>query len=532
MIMKELSKALAGASVSCPPPARSHPHPHNVAHPLPLDPETESGHQTLCGFEGPEKVLEIWFRPLNSSGKSACSTSRSSSRADIARDVDNLSTVDVSIHDVEEIVDCARPEHDYPTDVFQDSDGQWQYRTSGLRLVDRAVWESMLAIVQCQVLNVIKNECADAYLLSESSMFVYPNRLILKTCGTTTLLHAVPKILEIAREYCGLNDVTSVFYSRKAFLFPEKQSWPHGRWGDEVAYLDEILPEDEFETAGYVIGKVNGDHWCLYMATPLQLSLDLDGVELAAESSSRDSDAGSSIVEEEDEEDEATLEILMTNLDPEAMKQFWRTAEELVAAKEGSPDVARQGGHRVYNSSGISDIYPTAIIDDYLFDPCGYSLNGLVGPYYFTIHVTPEAVCSYASFETTVPVKRCYSPDVAARALSNGGKKHAATTSSSSSSSSEEYESYEDVVSRVVDVFRPGTFSTTLFSRKTAVTAAAAAAGAADHRTDGLLEGNVGGGFRRRDRIVHCLGKWDLVFCHYDRGLQTPRKKVVKSLVR
>jgi S-adenosylmethionine decarboxylase len=65
-------------------------------------------------------------------------------------------------------------------------------------------------------------------------MFVFHNRLVLKTCGTTTLLNAVPRIFEIARDYCGLDDIESLFYSRKAFLFPERQIFPHGKWGDEV----------------------------------------------------------------------------------------------------------------------------------------------------------------------------------------------------------------------------------------------------------------------------------------------------------
>ncbi|KNC95809.1 S-adenosylmethionine decarboxylase proenzyme [Spizellomyces punctatus DAOM BR117] len=473
-------------------------HLYSSTYPKPLPSESAEQH-TLCGFEGPEKVLEIWFRPVN--GKE--SPILIDAHRAVAREVESLSEDDVSVGDIDEIVDCARPKHDYPVDVFQDNHGRWQYRRSGLRLVDRAVWEEMLRIVKCQVLNVVNNECVDAYLLSESSMFVYPHRLILKTCGTTTLLHAVPKILDIAREYCGFHDVNAVFYSRKAFLFPEKQVWPHGRWGDEVSYLDKLFCKDEFETAGYVLGKINGDHWCLYMCTPHRLSLDLDGVELAESSSSHDSDAGSSINEEEEEEDDVTLEILMTQLDPAAMKAFWRTAEELRAAKDGK-DISQEGAQRVYHATGIADIYPKATVDDYLFDPCGYSLNGLLGPYYFTIHVTPEDVCSYASFETTVPVKRFYS--------------HIRAGSES------EYDTFEDVIQRVVSVFRPGTFSTTLISRKSV--------GHKHGKTDGLLEGHIGG-FRRRDRIVQCLGKWDLVFCHYDRHVDgTMMRKGTKTALR
>jgi len=66
-------------------------------------------------FEGPEKLLEIWFAPSPA-----------------------------AIHDTKS-ASC---------------DGKY-----GLRKVDRAIWEDMLAIVQCKVLSVIKGSEMDAYLL-------------------------------------------------------------------------------------------------------------------------------------------------------------------------------------------------------------------------------------------------------------------------------------------------------------------------------------------------------------------------------
>ena len=41
-------------------------------------------------------------------------------------------------------------------------------------------------------------------------------------------------------------------------------------------------------------------------------------------------------------------------------------------------------------------------IDDFVFQPYGYSLNAIKGPHYFTIHVTPQEEGSYASFETNL----------------------------------------------------------------------------------------------------------------------------------
>jgi S-adenosylmethionine decarboxylase len=41
------------------------------------------------------------------------------------------------------------------------------------------------------------------------------------------------------------------------------------------------------------------------------------------------------------------------------------------------------------------------VVHDHLFDPCGYSMNGVAREdRYWTIHITPEAHCSYVSFET------------------------------------------------------------------------------------------------------------------------------------
>lgn len=44
-------------------------------------------------------------------------------------------------------------------------------------------------------------------MTSESSLFVAPHVVILKTCGTTLNLLGLYRILEIAREYCGLTSV-------------------------------------------------------------------------------------------------------------------------------------------------------------------------------------------------------------------------------------------------------------------------------------------------------------------------------------
>jgi hypothetical protein len=68
---------------------------------------------------------------------------------------------------------------------------------------------------------IAKHAELDAYVLSESSLFVYPTKWVLKTCGTTKLLRAVPRLLEMAAQLSMLPRRCK--YSRASFLFPEQQ---------------------------------------------------------------------------------------------------------------------------------------------------------------------------------------------------------------------------------------------------------------------------------------------------------------------
>lgn len=58
-------------------------------------------------------------------------------------------------------------------------------------------------------------------MLSESSLFVYPTKWVLKTCGTTKLLNAVPRLLEMSASLAM--EPRRCKYSRASFLFPEQQ---------------------------------------------------------------------------------------------------------------------------------------------------------------------------------------------------------------------------------------------------------------------------------------------------------------------
>ncbi|KAJ2725903.1 spermidine resistance protein [Coemansia sp. Benny D115] len=343
-------------------------------------------------FEGPEKLLEMWFAPT--AAQALCTVQENTAASlGAAEDLD-----------------------------------EWTEKRTGLRCVPRAVWRDMLDLVHCQVLSTLSNEHLDSYLLSESSFFVYAHKLVLKTCGTTTLLYAIPRILDIARTYLGVAGAYQLFYSRKNFMFPDQQEELHRSWEKEVTYLDNHFAEG----AAYMIGKTNRDHWHVYMSGPhpdvlsaiyhQQQQQGIDSGILADEESQIDTAVNNSvegspmlhaisrsssrstihsIVDQQQPEspssaslEDITVEILMTGLDPERMRVMYMGG---ASTEEGA-----QGGKAVERASGIADIYPESASDSYLFTPCGFSLNGLQGDGYYTIHVTPEPHCSYASFETNV----------------------------------------------------------------------------------------------------------------------------------
>jgi len=229
----------------------------------------------------------------------------------------------------------------------------------GLRALSRAQIDSVLDLARCTIVSELSNDDFDSYVLSESSLFVYPYKIVIKTCGTTKLLLAIPRILELAEEL--LLPLAAVKYSRGTFIFPEAQPSPHKNFADEVAFLNRFFGGLKSGGNAYVIGDSAkpGQKWHVYYAA------------------------------EHPEEPVVTLEMCMTGLDKKKASVFFKTTADgySLCAKE------------MTKLSGISDIIPEMEICDFDFEPCGYSMNAVHGPALSTIHVTPEDGFSYASYE-------------------------------------------------------------------------------------------------------------------------------------
>ncbi|OIT35049.1 PREDICTED: S-adenosylmethionine decarboxylase proenzyme 4-like [Nicotiana attenuata] len=262
----------------------------------------------------------------------------------------------------------------------------------GLRQVDFDSIEEVLHAVQCTVVSAAGNQYFDSYVLSESSLFVYPTKIIIKTCGTTQLLKSIRPFIHYACEI-GLI-ITECRYTRGNYIFPKAQPYPHTNFKEEIIYLQDQLPNHLcYRKASVMPSKFTSHSWHVFSAScdkfySVPISNDL-----------------------------YTVEICMTDLDRVLARKFFK-----------HPDTT---GKQMTEITGIGDINSNALICDFAFDPCGYSMNGIDGDRYSTIHVTPEDGFSYASFECVGSI----------------------------------YDDRDDIVKvlkKVVQVFRPGTMSVSI----------------------------------------------------------------------
>ena len=236
--------------------------------------------------------------------------------------------------------------------LFADPEGM------GLRALAKSQLDEILTPAACTIVSSLRNDHVDSYVLSESSLFVYAYKIIIKTCGTTKLLLAIPPILKFA-EMLSLN-VRSVNYTRGSFIFPGAQPYPHRNFSEEVAILDGYFGKLGAGSNAYILGgQDKAQNWHVYSASADSVT-QCDNVY--------------------------TLEMCMTGLDREKAQVFY---------KEQSASAAM-----MTVNSGIRKILPDSEICDFDFEPCGYSMNSVEGAAVSTIHVTPEDGFSYASFET------------------------------------------------------------------------------------------------------------------------------------
>jgi S-adenosylmethionine decarboxylase len=274
----------------------------------------------------------------------------------------------------------------------------------GLRRLNRGDLDRICGRARCTILSSVSNQYLDAYVLSESSLFVYPYMLVLKTCGTTTLLRCIALLVDFGRKL-GL-EIDWVGYSRKNFNYPGDQAFPHQSFHQELDYLHSHRNLCErLDGNGYTLGPVTSDHWFVFVAdhTIRSQSLELDT--------------------------DRVLNIMMFDIDEDVASLFYYDNYEMNKEGETKDEETKRISKEQTVKSGITELCPGAIIDPRAFEPCGYSMNAILFRSYSTIHITPESSSSYVSFETNQKVA-----------------------------------SYKSLISNVIRTFRPKRFVMTLMA--------------------------------------------------------------------
>lgn len=228
--------------------------------------------------------------------------------------------------------------------------------SSSLLQIPQETWQNMLQRINCSIISRKSNQQCTSFILSESSLFVFKDRVILKTCGTIPLLLSIDYIIDIGKSK-GMN-VAAVLYWRKNFNHPEKQKPPHNSFLSETKFLDSRF--GKYNSSKIKCGPSTHDHWYFYY------------VELENKSNFRPIFP--------------TFELKMHEIHPNISDNF------IIECSKGEN----------ITIENVRNIIPDASVDEYFFDPCGYSMNALFGntEEYETIHITPEHRCSYVSFES------------------------------------------------------------------------------------------------------------------------------------
>ncbi|MDH3728194.1 MAG: S-adenosylmethionine decarboxylase proenzyme [Myxococcales bacterium] len=218
--------------------------------------------------------------------------------------------------------------------------------SASLRSLGDDTWRDVVCAAGADVISVIRNDHCNAYLLSESSLFVFDDYCVMITCGLTTLVDSVARLLQTI----SADSIAFLVYERKNEHFPERQP---ATFLEDARRLRTMVPGRALR-----FGDEHGHYVQMFHTTRAFVP----------------------------ETNDPTIEVLMHGIDERVAAQF-TTAE---VSEDRSLAVAL----------GVDSVLPGFDTSEHVFDPAGYSLNALRGEEYYTLHVTPEAMGSYVSFET------------------------------------------------------------------------------------------------------------------------------------
>ena len=213
--------------------------------------------------------------------------------------------------------------------------------SSSLLNLPEKFWRKIVQTCKADIISCSKFSKVHAYLLSESSLFIWPHRLVFITCGKTILSKSLIKILKSF----PTKVIDLCFFQRKNEFFPQIQK--------SCFYTDLKKIQKKIKGSSLRFGALHDHHFFLFHS-------DSDFMP--------------------DREDQ-TLEILIYD-----SKNIKDTSTETISNLKNS----------------LKKVFPNFEIQDHFFQPLGYSLNAVRDELYYTIHITPEQSFFYISFETNI----------------------------------------------------------------------------------------------------------------------------------
>ncbi|WP_162533828.1 adenosylmethionine decarboxylase [Colwellia sp. Arc7-D] len=208
-------------------------------------------------------------------------------------------------------------------------------------------WQALVQCCNAKILSTIENKDCKAFLLSESSLFVWHDRLLIITCGNTRLVHSVEYFIQ----QVGMSKIQQITYQRKNEYFAHAQL---SSFGDDIALLGQYVKGKSFR-----FGELDGHHNYIFnQDTHFKLNQEDKSYELIAYQICQ----------------KASDKLTTLGLAANEIREFLQL-DRLLAGY---------------------------ILDDFVFEPFGYSINAIKGMHYLTIHITPQASSSYVSIQANI----------------------------------------------------------------------------------------------------------------------------------
>jgi S-adenosylmethionine decarboxylase len=233
--------------------------------------------------------------------------------------------------------------------IFEGSEKKFELIVSSFNLRSLGIdfFSELVSKANATILQSLSNKHCDAYLLSESSLFVWEDRLLMITCGQTTLKNSLLFLLEkLSKE-----KVNSIIFQRKNEHFSDMQ--------ESTFYQDVKSLKEKIEGTSLRFGT-DHEHHNLIFSTKEKL---------------------------ENINEDKTYEILSYDISKEASD--FLTKPHLTCTN-------------IRQFLRLDEVLEGFEISDFVFEPFGYSLNALREDDYCTIHITPQSTHSYVSFETNM----------------------------------------------------------------------------------------------------------------------------------